>query len=180
MLPSSYAPLQAVFKQCDSCCKGRIQGTWSTCHAFPMGHPHSHAPPHSLPRTYDTVASGSQQTWDQAMAAARDNWEATKDKTKQVGGGWHDWTCTMVGSPRSSRPERHRDGEVLGCFHGGRVDCSALLAPLLMPSNLCRLQREQPSQQARACRKSNTCIAPGTLRRLMQAALPLQLGVIRI
>lgn len=37
-------------------------------------------------RAYDSVTSSSQQTWDQAKAAAQDRWQATKDKTGEVSG----------------------------------------------------------------------------------------------
>ena len=35
-------------------------------------------------RAYDTVASSSQQTWEQAKQAAQESWEATKDKSGEV------------------------------------------------------------------------------------------------
>lgn len=50
-------------------------------------HAHTTSLPHSpplCPRGYDATVCGAGQSWDDTKRAARDNWDATKDKTSQV------------------------------------------------------------------------------------------------
>jgi hypothetical protein len=79
-------------------------------------------------RAYDTVASSSQQTWDQAKQAAQESWEATKDKSGEVGG----WQCVGVcGTFEWQRGEMHAITAVQSTDQPTSPTATCLLAPLV-------------------------------------------------